>query len=85
MISFIAVSDVAVLSSEINDEPTDLEVPIDFLDDESFLVGPKSADESSDLEVPYAIRTKREAGKAVKINSLQLCEDKSVLSYLVLP
>jgi len=62
MITFISLSDAAVQSSEINGEPTDLEVPIYFLADESSLVEPESADEFSDLEVPYAIRTKRAAG-----------------------
>ena len=76
MITFISLSDAAVQSSEINGEPTDLEVPIYFLGDESSLVEPESADEFSDLEVPYAIRTKRAAGKAVKILSLQLYDEK---------
>ena len=82
MISFIAVSDVAVLSSEINDEPTDLEVPIDFLADESFLVEPESANESSDVEVSYAIRTKRAAGKAGKSYAYN-CTKRNLLSTKV--
>ena len=78
IVTFISLSDAAVQSSEINGEPTDLEVPIYFLADESSLVEPESADEFSDLEVPYAIRTKRAAGKAVKILSLQLYDEKNL-------
>ena len=77
-ISFIALSYAAVQSSGKNGEPTDIEAPTDFLADESSLVGSEAADEFSDLEVPYAIRTKRAAGKAVKILSLQLYDEKNL-------